>query len=165
MEFAAAQTTQQSNSSSSKRSPVLSSSSQQTNASNQHHGALIWACPTCPTPTGWTPAQTWVDNDLTQPATLHLPHSWNIDSLGPDICKKLPDPWSPYLSVTWCNKDCSASKGLGRLWPARNPNGKKRVFAAKSAAIPGATNTQKQRRSTTEHSEVVLAKENPKALP
>ena len=163
MEFKATQTTQQRYSSSSKRSPEMTRSSQQTNTSNQHHKTLVWACPACPTPTGWTSAQTWVDNNLTQPTTLHLPHTWNVDSLGSDICKKLTDPWSPYLSVTWCNEDCTASKGLGRLWPTRNPNIKKRSFAAKSAALLGTTNTQKLRRSTTEHHEVVVGEENAKA--
>ena len=159
MDFTAAQTTQHSNSSSSKHSPRMTRSPRR-NTQSQHYKTLVWACPACPTPTGWISAQTWADNDFTQPATLHLPHSWNVDSLGSDTCKKLPDPWSPYLSVSWCNEDCAASKGLGRLWPARNPDGRKRGYAAKSAALPGTTNKEQFRRSTTEYHEVVLDEEN-----
>ena len=162
IDFTAAQTTQQSNSSSSKHSPQMTRSPRR-NTQSQHYKTLVWACPACPTPTSWISAQTCANNDLTQPTTLHLPHNWNVDSLVSNTCKKLQDPWSPYLSVSWCNEDCTAAKGLGRIWPARNPNGRKRRFAAKSAALPGTTNTQKLRRSTTEYHEAVAGNGNAKA--
>ena len=116
--------------------------------SGVHQGTSIWACPPCPMPTGWTSVHTWAEEGYAQPVAVHVPYTWNIDALGSDICVKLPDPWSPDLTLTWCNEECITPNGPGRLWPACNPTGTKRCFAAKSAADSEGPKAQQRRRDT-----------------
>ena len=121
---------------------------QHNNDLSEPHGTSIWAWPTCPMPAGWTSVQTWADEGYVQPVAIHVPYSWNIDALGPDVCTRLPDPWLPYLAFTWCSEECATHNGPGRFWPVCNPTGTKRGFAAKSAAVSEGHRAQQRRRTT-----------------
>ena len=116
-------------------SKVCLMTAQHNNNLSEPHGTSIWACPTCPMLAGWASMQTWADEGYVQSVAIHVPYSWNIDALGPDVCTRLPDPWLPYLAFTWCSEECASPNGPGRLWPVCNPTGTKRGFAAKSDTV------------------------------